>query len=210
MGTIYSETGDTEKSVKVLTYLVYNTFEDVNNPFGEPRSFDGTKYYASEILGKIYEQKEMYDSVIRHLNLVDTFSHSLAFCGNGMQEEIANKALKYSYLYQKLGKKDSAVYVLLKSFYSLGLDNSKIVNGLKPLLKNRKGINRMFDTAISNVYFKPVNYGNKDYEEYCILFLNTEIRLPRIYKEDDFNYDTAKALENLYQTKFYKMVRDLN
>ena len=191
-----------DKAIPVFKAIIESNFNEKENLGGGIMADPYTNYKnrASRILSTIYYDKEMFDTALHYLTLSDTAYPYLHFCGNEYAENDVYMALRYADIYQKLKQPDKAVEKLLPTVFTYLADNSEVIAELKKLLKNKKGLKKELDNALTKIYSKEIVGEKYTYTRYYFKFLNVEIAIP---------YDKTVAAKYIKQTAFYKMIKQL-
>jgi len=167
------------------------------------------KHSAIEILSEIYYKKKMFDKALHYLILSDTVNPNLRFCGLGYASNEIYKALHYADIYQKLNQPNKAIEMLLPTVFATYTNNSKVIEELKKLLADKKGLKQELDISLSNIYSKKIDREDYSYTRYYIKFLNVEIGVPDGYEDEKTKFDKGKAIAEIKQSDFYKMIEKL-
>ena len=151
----------------------------------------------------------MYDTALHYFILSDTVYPYLHFCGNEYASNDIYTALRYADIYQKLNQPDMAIEKLLPTVFITLADNSKVIEELKKLLAKKKELKKELDNALNNIYSKKIERNDYSYTRYYFKFLNTEITVPVSSQDEKKEFDKDKAIKEIMQTDFYKMINNL-
>lgn len=80
---------------------------------------------------------------------------------------------------------------------------------MKKLLADKKGLKQELDNALNNIYPKKIENEDYSFTSYYFMFLNVEISVPDSYEYEKKKFDKDKAIMEIKQTAFYKMVGQL-
>ncbi len=164
------------------------------------------KHRASRLLSDIYYNKGNYETALYYLTLSDTTYPYLHFCGNEYDANEVYLAIRYAAIYQKLKQPEKAIEKLLPAVFINLSNNSKLIEELKKLFSNKIGLKQELDIALSEIYSKEIYTENYSYTRYYFKFLNVEIAIPFGYDAETNNFDKDKAIIQIKQTIFYKMI----
>jgi hypothetical protein len=141
--------------------------------------------------------------------LSDTTFPYLHFCGNENASNNIYIALRYADIYQKLKQPEKAIEKLLPTVFITLADNLKVIEELKKLLTDKKGLKKKLDNSLNKIYPKKIDREDYSYTKYYFKFLNVEIAVPNNYEDDKKKFDKDKAIKEIKQTNFYKMIEQL-
>lgn len=207
VGYIYFIQTKYNKATPIFKEILESNFDEKEDLGGGIMAAPYTNYRhrASEILSEIYYAKGDYDTALYYLVLSDTAYPYLHFCGNAHASNDIHTAMRYADIYQKLKQPEKAIEKLLPCVLITLADNSKIIEELKILLSDRKGLKQELDNSLSKMYPKKIDRKNYSYTRYYFKFLNVEIAVPGSY-EDKKKFEKDKAIDEIKQTDFYKMI----
>ena len=209
VGCIYLIEKNYEKAIFVFKAILESNFNEKENLGGDIMAdpYTNYKHRASSILSNIYYEKDMFDTALYYLALSDTVYPYLHFCGNELSENEIYTALKYADIYQKLNQPDKAIEKLLPTvFITRYADNSKVIEELKKLLKNKKGLKKELDKSLAKIYPREIIGESRSYTRYYFKFFNVEIAVPGSYEDEKHKFDNEKAINGIKETVFYKMI----
>lgn len=211
VGFIYYTQRAFEKAVPIFESILESNFNEKENLGGgimeDP--YTNYKHRASEFLSAIYYEKEMYDVALQYLTLSDTAYPYLHFCGNEYALNDIHTALRYAEIYKKLNQPDKAIEALLPTVFITLADNSKVIGELKILLSNKKNLKKELELSLSKIYSKKIIEDDSSFTNFYFKFLGTEIVIPYGYEDDSNNFEKEKAIKEIMQTDFYKMISKL-
>lgn len=211
VGYIHFVQKNYDNAIPVFKSIIDSDFNEKEKFGGDIMADPYTNYRnrASTILSDIYYEKQMYDSTLYYFALSDTVYPYLHFCGNEYASNDIYKALRYSDIYQKLNQPDKAIEKLLPAVLITVADNSKVIEELEKLLSTKKGLKQELDKSLDKIYSRTVNYDEYTYTRYYFKFLNVEIAIPQSYEDEKKKFDKDKAIKEIKQTEFYKMIEKL-
>jgi tetratricopeptide (TPR) repeat protein len=211
LGFTYYQLKDYNRALMVFRSILVSTFNEKEALGGGIMDDPYTNYRhrSAQIICEIYTDTKKYDSALHFLALSDTAFPYLHFCGNEYAANDVSMALKYSFLYNKLGEKQKAVSALLKAVFIELADNREVIKQLKFLLQNDtyKNLKQQLDESLTNIYSRTIQDTKKVYTKYYIKFLQTDIDIPYGFSDDQF--DGKKALSEIRNTTFYRMICNL-
>jgi tetratricopeptide (TPR) repeat protein len=213
VGYIYFLQKNYDKAIPIFKTILESNFNEKENLGGgimdDP--FTNFKNRASRILSNIYYEINAFDTALHFLALSDTVYPYLHFCGNAYASNEVLLALRYADIYQKLNQHDKAIAKLLPTVFITLTDNSKVIDELKKLLTDKKGLKKELDNSLNQIYSKKFDKKDYTYTQYYIKFLNVEIIVPEgnefEFDKKEFNKD--KRINEIKQTAFYKMIEKL-
>ena len=212
VGYIYLIEKNYEKAIFVFKAILESNFNEKENLGGDIMAdpYTNYKHRASSILSTIYYEKNMFDTALYYLVLSDTVYPYLHFCGNELSENEIYTALRYADIYQKLNQTNKAIEKLLPTvFITLYADNSKVIEELKKLLAGEKGLKKELDKSLAKIYPKTIQREIYIYTRYYFKFINVEIAVPGSYEDEKHKFDKEKAINEIKQTVFYKMIEEV-
>jgi len=214
VGYIYFIQKKYDKAIPIFKEILESNFNEKENLGGGIMADPYTNYRhrASEILSEIYYDKKKYDTALYYFDLSDTTYPYLHFCGNEYASNDVYTALRYNAIYQKLNQPDKAIEKLLPTVFITLADNSEVIEELKKLLADRKGLKKELDNSLSKIYSKKIDREDYSYTRYCSEFLNVEIAVPdsyESYEDEKDKFDKEKAIKEIKQSDFYKMIEKL-
>lgn len=214
IGYIYSIQKKYDNAIQIFKEVLESNFNEKEKLSGGIMDAPFTNYRnnACIILCDIYFERNMYDSALHYLALSDTVYSYLHFCGNAYASNEINTALRYAEIFQILNLPDKAIEKLLPTVFLNSLaDNSKVIEELKKLLANKKGLKRKLDISLKKIYSKKIEVKEYSYILYYFKFLNVEIVVPD-NPEIEFEkkkFNKSKKINQIKQTNFYKMIKQL-
>jgi tetratricopeptide (TPR) repeat protein len=202
---------DYDKAVDVFKSILESNFNEKENLGGGIMADPYTNYRhrASEILSEIYYAKKNYDSALHYFALSATTYPYLHFCGNEYASNDVHTALRYADIYQELNQSDKAVEKLLPTVFITLADNSEVIEELKKLLTDKQELKKQLDESLRKIYSKKIDREDYSYTRYYFKFLNVEIAVPDSYEDEKDKFDKGKAIKEIKQTEFYKMIEKL-
>jgi tetratricopeptide (TPR) repeat protein len=208
VGHIYYLQKNQRKAIPFLKTMLDDHFIEARKNGSNSRAdiYAHYRHAASEMLSELYYQDKKYDLALHYLALSDTTYPYRHFCGNAYAVNDVSTALRYSAIYQKLGKADKAIEKLLPTVFITLSDNSEVMQELKKLLAGKKELKQQLEEALKQIYPKTSGSG---YRSYYFLFLNVEIEVPANYEDDEQTIDTVKTMEAIKQSPFYNMLAQL-
>lgn len=211
IGFIYYTQRAFEKAEPIFKAILESNFNEKENSGGGVMEdpYTNYKHRASEFLSAIYYDKKMYDVALEYFTLSDTVYPYLHFCGNEYALNDIHTALRYADIYQKLNQPDKAIEALLPTVFITLADNSKVIGELRTLLLNKKNLKKELEQSLSKIYSKKINDDNNSFTSYYFKFLGAEIAVPYSYEDDSSKSDKEKAIKEIKQTDFYKMISKL-
>jgi len=211
VGYIYFIQKKYDKAIPIFKEILESNFNEKENLGGGIMADPYTNYRhrASEILSEIYYGKSNYETALYYFALSDTTYPYLHFCGNEYASNDVHTALRYADIYQKLEQPDKAIEKLLSTVFITLADNSKVIEELKKLLADKKGLKEVLDHSLSKIYSKKIDREDYSYTRYYFKFLNVEIAVPDSYEDEKKKFDKDKAIKEIKQTDFYKMIEQL-
>lgn len=211
LGYIYFIQKKYDKAIPIFKEILESNFNEKENLGGGIMADPYTNYRhrASEILSEIYYGKKKYDTALYYFALSDTTYPYLHFCGNEYASNDVHTALRYGDIYQKLNQPDKAIEKLLPTVFITLADNSKVLEELEKLLSDKKGLKLELDNSLSKIYSKKIDSEDYSYNRYYFKFLNVEIAVPDSYQDEEDKFDKEKAIKEIQQTDFYKMIEKL-
>ena len=200
-----------DKAIPIFKEILESNFNEKENLGGGIMADPYTNYRhrASEILSEIYYEKKIYDTALHYFALSDTTFPYLHFCGNEYASNDVHTALRYADIYQKLKQPEKAIEKLLPTVFITLANNSKVIEVLKKLLADRKNLKQELDNSLSKIYSKKFDREDYSYTRYYFKFLNVEIAVPDSYEDEKKKLDKEKAIKEIQQTDFYKMIEQL-
>jgi len=211
IGHIYYTQNKFEKAISIFKTILESNFnekEKLGGGFMED-PYTNYKHRASEMLSIIYYDQKMYDKALEYFVLSDTNYPYLHFCGNEYASNDIYTALRYSDIYQKLNQPDKAIESLLPTVFITLANNSNVIEELKKLLSKKKNLKIELDESLSKIYPKKTDKVNNSFTRYYFTFLNTEIMVPNGYEDEENKFEKEKAISEIKQTEFYKMIQKL-
>ncbi|WP_157447047.1 hypothetical protein [Cytophaga aurantiaca] len=213
LGYLYFIDKQFDSSIVIFKSILESNFNEKENLGGDIMADPYTNYRhrASEILSEIYYNKKAYGTALHYFALSDTLYPYLHFCGNALEENKLQTALRYADLYQKLDNDDKAIESLLPAVFITLTDNTSVLSELKSLLKKKKNVKKDLDLALTNMYSKTFKReDNYIYQTYYFKFMNAEIEVPSDYNYDEKRkFNQNEAIKEIKQTDFYKMIEEL-
>jgi tetratricopeptide (TPR) repeat protein len=211
IGYIYYTQKKFDKAIPIFKTILESNFNEKENLGGGIMDDPYTNYRhrASEILSNIYYDQKMYDTALQYFALSDTAYPYLHFCGNEYASNDVHTALRYSDIYQKLNQPDKAIESLLPTVFITLADNSKVIDELKKLLSDKKNLKKELEESLNKIYSKKTDKTDYSFTRYYFTFLNTEIAVPDSYEDDKKKFEKEKAIKEIRQTEFYKMIQNL-
>jgi len=214
VGYIYFIQKNYDKAIPIFKEILESNFNEKENLGGGIMADPYTNYRhgASEILSEIYYDKKKYDTALNYFALSDTAYPYLHFCGNEYASNDVYTALRYGDIYQKLNQPDKAIEKLLPTVFITLVDNLKVIEELKKLLADRKGLKQELDNSLSTIYSKKNDREDYSYKRYYFKFLNVEITVPDSYESfenEKDKFDKDKAIKEIKKTDFYKMIEKI-
>lgn len=211
VGYIYFIQKKYDKAIPIFKEILESNFNEKENLGGGIMADPYTNYRhrASEILSEIYYAKKKYDTALHYFALSDTTYPYLHFCGNEYASNDVHTALRYADIYQKLKQPEKAIEKLLPTVFITLADNSKVIEELKKLLVDRKGLKKELDNSLNKIYSKKIDKEDYSYTRYYFKFLNAEIAVPDSYEDEKEKFDQDKAIKEIKQTDFYKMIEKI-
>lgn len=211
VGYLYFIQKKYNKAIPIFKAILESNFNEKENLGGgimdDP--YTNYKHKASEILSEIYYAKEKYDNALYYFALCDTTYPYLHFCGNENASNAIHTALRYADIYQKLKQPEKAIEKLLPTVLITLANNSKVITELKQLLADRKGLKQELDNSLNKIYSKKIDSKGYSYTRYYFKFLNVEITFPENYEDKNNKFDQDRAITEIKQTNFYKMIEQL-
>lgn len=211
VGYIYFIQKKYDKAIPIFKEILESDFNEEEYIGGGIMADPYTNYRhrASKILSEIYYAKKKYDTALHYFTLSDTTFPYLHFCGNEYASNEVHTALRYADIYQKLKQPEKAIEKLLPSVFISLADNSKVIEELKILLADKKSLKQELDNSLNNIYSKNIDREDYSYKSSYFKFLNVEIAVPDIYDDEVEKFDKEKAIKEIQQTDFYKMIEQL-
>ncbi|NLL27518.1 MAG: tetratricopeptide repeat protein [Bacteroidales bacterium] len=211
IGYIYFIQKKYDKAIPVFKKILESNFNEKEDLGGNIMvdSYTNYKHKGSKILSEIYYAEEKYDTALYYLALSDTTFPYLHFCGNENASNNIYIALRYADIYQKLKQPEKAIEKLLPTVFITLADNLKVIEELKKLLTDKKGLKKKLDNSLNKIYPKKIDREDYSYTKYYFKFLNVEIAVPNNYEDDKKKFDKDKAIKEIKQTNFYKMIEQL-
>lgn len=211
VGYIYFILKNYDKAIPIFKEILENDFNEKEDLGGGIMADPYTNYKnrACKILSNIYYEKQIFDTALYYHALSDTIYPYLHFCGNEYAWNDVYTALRYADIYQKLKQPDKAIEKLLPTVFITLADNSKVIEELKTLLAGKKKLIKQLNNSLRKIYTKKIDKENYSYKIYYIKFLNIEIVLPYSYEDEEGKFDKKKAINEIKQTDFYKMIEKL-
>lgn len=211
IGYIYYSQKKFEMAIPVFKKILESNFNEKENLGGHIMDdpFTNYRHRASEILSNIYYDQKMYDKALQYFVLSDTAYPYLHFCGNAYASNEVHTALRYSDIYQKLNEPDKAIESLLPTVFITLADNSKVIDELKNLLSNKKNLKIELEESLNKIYSKKTDKSDYSFTRYYFMFLKTEIEVPDSYENNKKKFEKEKAVKEIRQTDFYKMIQKL-
>lgn len=211
VGYIYFIQKKYAKSIPIFKEILESNFNEKENLGGGIMADPYTNYRhrASEILSEIYYDKKKYDTALYYFALSDTTYPYLHFCGNEYASNDIYAVLRYADIYQKLKQPEKAIEKLLPAVFITLANNSKVIKELKKLLMGKKGLKQELDNSLSKIYSKKIDTENYTFTRYYFKFLNAEIAVLKSYEDEKDKFDKDKAITEIKQTDFYKMIEKL-
>lgn len=200
-----------DKAIPIFKKILESNFNEKENLGGGIMADPYTNYRhrASEILSEIYYAKKKYDTALHYFALSDTRYPYLHFCGNEYASNDVHTSLRYADIYQKLNQPKKAIEKLLPTVFITLADNSKVVEELEKLLADKKALKQELDNSLSKIYSKKIDREDYSYTKYYFKFLNAEIVVPNSYEDEKDKFDEDKAIKDIKQTDFYKMIENI-
>jgi tetratricopeptide (TPR) repeat protein len=211
VGYLYYIEKQYDSSIVIFKSILASNVNEKEERGGSIMDNPYTNYHheSAEILSMMYKEKQQYDTALYYFSLADTVYPFLHFCGNAYAGNSVNASLTYSELYQKIGNKDKAIECLLPSVFITLADNTKVIEDLRVLLREKKGVKQELDRSLQNIYTKEVTSGKYTYTYHCFKFLNAELTIPNGYGEKKNNFNKRDAIAEIQKTEFYKMIEEL-
>ena len=199
---------DFKKAIDVFKIILESDFNEKEDLGGSIMDDPYTNYRhrASKIMSEIYFDKKNYELALNYFAISDTVFPYLHFCGNELASNEIYSALRYANIYSKLKQSDKAIEKLLPLIFKNLTDNSDVIKELKILLRGKKEIKQDFDNSLNKIYEKTIDKKDYSYTYHYISFLDVEIIVPQGFSNDSEEFDSNKAIENIKQTDFYKML----
>ena len=211
VGYIHFIQEDYDDAISIFKAIIENNFNERENSGGgimeDP--YTNYKHRASKNLSNIYYDKKIFDTALNYLALSDTVFPYLHFSGNEYAANDVYVALRYADIYQKLKQSNKAIEKLLPTVFVTLSDNSKVITELEKLFKNKKGLKSELDNSLKEIYPKTIQQENYTYTRYYFKFLNVEIAVPDSFENEKKKFNKDKALTEIKQTDFYKIVEQL-
>jgi tetratricopeptide (TPR) repeat protein len=211
IGYIYFIQKKYDKAIPIFEEILKSNFNEKENLGGGIMADPYTNYRhrASKILSEIYYAKKKYDTALYYIALSDTTYPYSHFCAYEYAANDVNTALRYADIYQKLNQPEKAIEKLLPTVFITFVDNSKVIEELKKLLSDKKGLKEVLDNSLRKIYSKKIDRQSYSYTRYYFKFLNVEIAVPDSYENDKMKFDKDNAIKKIKQTNFYKMIEQL-
>jgi tetratricopeptide (TPR) repeat protein len=202
---------DFKKAIEVFKIILESDFNEKEDLGGSIMDDPYTNYRhrASKIMSEIYFDKKNYELALNYFAISDTVFPYLHFCGNELASNEIYSALRYANIYSKLKQSDKAIEKLLPLIFKNLIDNSDVIKELKILLRGKKEIKQDFDNSLNKIYEKTIDKKDYTYTYHYINFLDVEIIVPQGFVNDSEEFDSNKAIEDIKQTAFYKMLESL-
>jgi tetratricopeptide (TPR) repeat protein len=210
VGYIYFIQKNYNKAIPIFKAILESDFNEKENLGGGIMADPYTNYKnrASRILSDIYYEQQLFDTALYYHALSDKVYPYLHFCGNEYASNDVYTALRYADIYQKLNQPEKAIEKLLPTVFITLADNSEVIEKLKILLTEKKGIKIELDNSLNQIYSKKFKLDGHKYKRYFFKFLNVEIAVPGSYN-DERKFVKDEAIMEIKQTGFYKMIEQL-
>jgi tetratricopeptide (TPR) repeat protein len=218
-----------ELGLRTASYYHIGHIHQINKRFGEaipvfktlleskfsPNNKADKDFYISyqhetcKDLSDIYYEMKMYSTALHYFALSDTVYQYVPACGNAIDFHQVTTTLRYADIYQQLNQTDKAIKLLLPIAFIERGDLASVTRELKNLLSKKKNVQRDFENSLNTIYSQKINQIGYPDTRYYIVFLNTEITIPNGYKNSAEIFDKGKAITEIKQTAFYKMIEAL-
>jgi tetratricopeptide (TPR) repeat protein len=211
VGYIYFVQKKYNKAIPIFKTILESKFNEKENLGGGLMADPYTNYRnrACIILSDIYYDQQMFDAALYYHILSDTVYPYLHFCGNANASNNVYKAIRYADIYQKLNQPEKAIEKLLPTVFITLADNSEVIEELKKLFADKKGLKQELDNSLSKMYSKKIDRDDYSYTRYYFKFLNVEIAVPNSYEDEKKKFKKDKAINEIKQSDFYKMIEQL-
>lgn len=210
VGNIYYTQKEFDKAIPIFKAILNSNFDEKEKLGGDMMGnpYANFRHNASDILSDIYYEKEKYDSALQYLALSETNYPYFHFCGNALAESTVYIALRYANIYKKTLHPELAIKKLLPMAFILFADNSRVIEELRILLKDKPGIKVVVDSSFEGIYGKQFEINGSCLTEYYIAISGTEVPITETL-DTQGNLDKQKTIEYLKLTKFYRMIEEL-
>lgn len=193
---------------KILANKTYNEYDKSGGGLMDD-PYTNYRHHASSLISQVYYDQKKYKDALYYFSLSDTAYPYLHFCGNEYASNRVHTALRYADIYLKLKNKEKAIQHLLPAALETLVNSSEVVEQLKPLLKKKKNLKQQLDDALAAIYPIESKRDNETYKQYYFKFLNTQIYVPNSFETDEEKFDKAKAIQEIKESDFYKMIESL-
>lgn len=212
LGYIYYERREYDSAINIFKNILKSDFNDTEELGGSIMSepYANYRHRASALLSDIYSAENLPDSALQYLILADTVYSYIHFCGNELEANRVEFAVKYSKLYQKLSDDDKAFSSLIPVVFARLSSNEAVIEQMKILLQKMKikNLKRNLDRAINNIKTDISVINGKTYTNYYFIFLNNTF-----YAPDTFGFNSHRSrqgsIESIKNSSFYKMIASL-
>lgn len=203
-GTCFYELKQLDSAIVIFNRILSSNFKDrPDDPY------TNYKNRSLWMLSLVYEAKGMYEKALYYHSLSDTLYPFQYFCGNEIEENKVDNALRYETLYLKMNRKDDAIAGLLPAVFIWLANNDKVIEDLRILLFGRKWLKEQLDRAITVMYPKWFEWAGYYYKKYYFRFLNAEIEAPASFENEQHAFDRKTSITLIHKSSFYKMIASL-
>ncbi len=211
VGYIYFLKEEYDSSIMVFETILESGFDEEENLGGglmdDP--YANFKHRSCKLMSEIYYTKGMFQKSLDYFILSDVTYPYLHFCGNGYAANDVRKALGYADIYQKLNQTDMAIEKLLSVVFVQLADNSQVIEKLRELLVNKKGLKKELDNALEAIATEEVKRNGGEYTRYYFIFLGVKLDMPVSYVRKGREVDLDDNIQRVRASEFYKMIKRL-